>query len=89
VPLSGDKKKEIIDHFHLHEKDTGSPEVQIALLTQTINELTLHMQKHPKDLHSRYGLLKMVGKRRRLLTYLRDSDIESYRHLVEQLDLRR
>ena len=89
MPLSGDKKKEIIDHFHLHEKDTGSPEVQIALLTQTINELTLHMQKHPKDLHSRYGLLKMVGKRRRLLTYLRDSDIESYRHLVEQLDLRR
>ena len=89
MPLSGDKKKEIIDHFHLHEKDTGSPEVQIALLTQTINELTLHMQKHPKDLHSRYGLLKMVGKRRRLLTYLRDSDVESYRHLVEQLDLRR
>lgn len=89
MPLSGDKKKEIIGHFHLHDSDTGSPEVQIALLTQQINELTLHMQKHPKDMHSRYGLLKMVGRRRRLLTYLRNTDIESYRHLVEQLDLRR
>ena len=89
MPLSGDKKKEIIGHFSLHGKDTGSPEVQIALLTQQINELTLHMQKHPKDMHSRYGLLKMVGKRRRLLNYLRASDISSYRNLVEQLDLRR
>lgn len=89
MPLSGDKKKEIISHFHLHGSDTGSPEVQIALLTQRINELTLHMQTHPKDMHSRYGLLKMVGRRRRLLTYLRNTDIESYRHLVEQLDLRR
>ena len=89
MPLSGDKKKEIIGHFSLHTKDTGSPEVQIALLTQRINEMTLHMQKHPKDMHSRYGLLKMVGKRRRLLNYLRTSDISSYRNLVEQLDLRR
>ncbi len=89
MPLSGDKKKEIIEHFHLHEKDTGSPEVQIALLTQQINELSLHLQKHSKDMHSRYGLLKMVGRRRRLLNYLRDTDVESYRHLVEQLDLRR
>ena len=89
MPLSGDKKQEIISHFRLHDADTGSPEVQISLLTQQINELTLHMSRHPKDLHSRYGLLKMVGRRRRLLNYLRSHDIESYRHLVEQLDLRR
>jgi small subunit ribosomal protein S15 len=89
VPLSKDKKQEIIGHFRLHETDTGSPEVQISLLTQRINEMTLHMQKNPKDMHSRYGLLKMVGRRRRLLNYLRKHDIEGYRHLVSQLDLRR
>jgi len=89
VPLSKDKKQEIISHFRLHDTDTGSPEVQISLLTQRINEMTLHMQKNPKDMHSRYGLLKMVGQRRRLLNYLRKHDIEGYRHLVSQLDLRR
>ena len=89
MPLSKDKKQEIIGHFRLHDTDTGSPEVQVSLLTQRINEMTLHMQKNPKDMHSRQGLLKMVGKRRRLLNYLRRSDIESYRHLVAQLDLRR
>ncbi len=89
MPLSKDKKQEIIGHFRLHETDTGSPEVQISLLTQRINEMTLHMQKNPKDMHSRYGLLKMVGRRRRLLNYLRKHDIEGYRHLVSQLDLRR
>lgn len=89
MPLSTDKKQEIIEHFRLHGKDTGSPEVQIALLTQRINELTLHMQKHSKDMHSRYGLLKLVGKRRRLLEYLKRKDIESYRNLIQQLDLRR
>jgi len=89
VPLSRDKKQEIISHFRLHDTDTGSPEVQISLLTQRINEMTLHMQKNPKDMHSRYGLLKMVGRRRRLLNYLRKHDIEGYRHLVSQLDLRR
>ena len=89
MPLSKDKKQEIIGHFRLHESDTGSPEVQISLLTQRINEMTLHMQKNPKDMHSRYGLLKMVGRRRRLLNYLRKHDIEGYRHLVSQLDLRR
>jgi small subunit ribosomal protein S15 len=89
VPLSTEKKQEIIKHFRLHGKDTGSPEVQIALLTQRINELTLHMQKHSKDMHSRYGLLKLVGKRRRLLEYLKRKDIESYRNLIQQLDLRR
>ncbi len=89
MPLSKDKKQEIISHFRLHDTDTGSPEVQISLLTQRINEMTLHMQKNPKDMHSRYGLLKMVGRRRRLLNYLRKHDIEGYRHLVSQLDLRR
>lgn len=89
MPLSSDKKKQIVDHFKLHDSDTGSPEVQIALLTQRINELTLHMQQHKKDLHSRHGLLKMVGKRRRLLNYLKHSDIESYRNLIQQLELRR
>jgi small subunit ribosomal protein S15 len=89
VPLSTDKKKDIIEHFRLHDVDTGSPEVQVALLTQRINELTLHMQQHKKDLHSRSGLLKMVGKRRRLLDYLKRKDIESYRNLLQQLDLRR
>lgn len=89
MPLSTDKKQDIIAHFKLHDKDTGSPEVQIALLTQRINELTLHMQKHKKDVHSRYGLLKLVGKRRRLLNYLTKKDIESYRNLIQQLDLRR
>ncbi len=89
MPLSKDKKQEIISHFRLHDTDTGSPEVQISLLTQRINEMTLHMQKNPKDMHSRYGLLKMVGQRRRLLNYLRKHDIEGYRHLVSQLDLRR
>ncbi|MGB5106138.1 MAG: 30S ribosomal protein S15 [Candidatus Zixiibacteriota bacterium] len=87
--MSKDKKQEIIGHFRLHDTDTGSPEVQISLLTQRINEMTLHMQKNPKDMHSRYGLLKMVGRRRRLLNYLRKHDIEGYRHLVSQLDLRR
>ncbi|MBK7090479.1 MAG: 30S ribosomal protein S15 [bacterium] len=87
--MSKDKKQEIISHFRLHDTDTGSPEVQISLLTQRINEMTLHMQKNPKDMHSRYGLLKMVGQRRRLLNYLRKHDIEGYRHLVSQLDLRR
>lgn len=89
MPLSTEKKKQIIEHFKLHDKDTGSPEVQIALLTQRINELTLHMQHHKKDLHSRHGLLKLVGKRRRLLDYLKGSDIGSYRNLIKQLELRR
>ena len=89
MPLSKEKKKEIVEHFRLHDTDTGSPEVQVSLLTQRINELTLHMQKCPKDHHSRHGLLKMVGKRRRLLDYLQRKDIEGYRNLIEKLDLRR
>ncbi len=89
MPLTKDTKAEIIQHFKLHEKDTGSPEVQIALLTQRINEMTLHMENHKKDYHSRFGLLKLVGRRRRLLDYLRSNDIEAYRELIKQLDLRR
>lgn len=89
MPLQKEKKEEIINHFKLHDKDTGSPEVQVSLLTQRINEMTLHMQHNPKDLHSRHGLLKMVGRRRRLLDYLKRKDIESYRNLIAQLELRR
>ncbi|MDI7252691.1 MAG: 30S ribosomal protein S15, partial [Actinomycetota bacterium] len=72
-----------------HEKDTGSAEVQIALLTKRIEELTEHLKVHKKDHHSRRGLLKMVGKRRRLLNYLREKDVERYRQLIERLGLRR
>jgi small subunit ribosomal protein S15 len=89
MPLSKEKKAEIVRHFSLHDKDTGSPEVQVALLSQRINELTLHMENHKKDYHSRYGLLRLVGKRRRLLDYLKRSDIEAYREIVQKLDLRR
>jgi len=89
MPLTKEKKAEIVKHFSLHDSDTGSPEVQIALLTQRINELTLHMEHHKKDYHSRFGLLKLVGKRRKLLDYLKKSDIEAYRELIQQLDLRR
>ena len=89
MPLTRENKAEIVSHFRLHDKDTGSPEVQIALLTQRINELTLHMQNHKADYHSRFGLIKLVGKRRKLLDYLKESDIEAYRELIKQLDLRR
>jgi small subunit ribosomal protein S15 len=89
MPLAKEKTAEIVEHFKLHEKDTGSPEVQIALLTQRINEMTLHMEYHKKDYHSRYGLLRMVGKRRKLLDYLKKKDIEAYRELIQKLDLRR
>jgi len=73
----------------LHEKDTGSPEVQIALLTERINHLTEHMKTHKKDFHTRQGLLKLVGQRRRLLDYLKDRDIVSYRQVISELGLRR
>lgn len=87
--LSKDAKREIINDFRIHESDTGSPEVQVAILTKRINELTEHLRAHKKDHHSRRGLLKMVGQRRRLLNYLRDNDIERYRAVVERLGLRR
>jgi small subunit ribosomal protein S15 len=84
-----ERKAQIVSEHRLHEKDTGSPEVQIALLTERINHLTGHMKAHKKDFHTRLGLLKLVGQRRRLLDYLKRSDIESYRQILTQLGLRR
>jgi len=89
MPVSKEQKKEIIEKHRLHETDTGSPEVQIALLTERITQLTEHMKVHKKDFHTRHGLLKLVGQRRRLLDYLADRDIESYREVVARLGLRR
>ena len=83
------RKQEIINEFKRDEKDTGSPEVQIALLTERINELTEHLKVHVKDNHSRRGLLKMVGKRRNLLNYLSTNDLARYREIVEKLNLRK
>ena len=78
-----------IREYRLHETDTGSPEVQVALLTERINELTTHLKVHKKDHHSRRGLLMLVGRRRRLLDYLRSNDVERYRALIARLGLRR
>ena len=89
MPLSKDHKQKVISEHRLHGTDTGSPEVQIALLTERINHLTDHMKLHKKDFHSRHGLLKLVGQRRRLLDYLKDRDIESYRAVIAELGLRR
>lgn len=82
-------KLEIIDKFKLHEGDTGSPEVQIAILTERINHLNEHLKIHKKDHHSRRGLLKMVGQRRGLLNYLEVNDIDRYRAIIEKLNLRK
>ena len=79
----------IVDDFGTHATDTGSPEVQVALLTERINHLTEHLKVHKKDHHSRRGLLMMVGKRRRLLDYLKNQDVERYRSLIAKLGLRR
>ena len=79
----------VMEEFGSHAQDTGSPEVQVALLTERINHLTEHLRTHKKDHHSRRGLLMMVGKRRRLLGYLRDQDVERYRSLIARLGLRR
>ncbi|MBQ1316729.1 MAG: 30S ribosomal protein S15 [Lachnospiraceae bacterium] len=87
--VSKEKKQEIIANYARSEGDTGSPEVQVALLTERINELTAHMKVHKKDFHSNRGLLKMVGQRRSLLAYLKDKDIERYRALIEKLGLRK
>ena len=84
-----EKKTEVIESNRLHETDTGSPEVQIAILTARINELNEHLKVHKKDNHSRRGLLKMVGKRRKLLVYLQNNDIERYRTIVAKLGLRK
>ena len=82
-------KQEIIEKYALHEGDTGSPEVQIALLTERINHLNEHLKLHKKDHHSRRGLLKMVGQRRGLLNYLKEKDIERYRTIIASLNLRK
>lgn len=82
-------KSEIIAQYATHEGDTGSPEVQVALLTYRINHLTDHLKTHAKDFHSRRGLLQMVGARRRLLNYLKEIDIERYRNLVAKLEIRK
>ncbi|MGH2978325.1 MAG: 30S ribosomal protein S15 [Solirubrobacterales bacterium] len=87
--LTKEKKTEVIGKFASHEGDTGSPEVQVALLTARINELTEHLRTHRKDHHSRRGLLMLVGQRRRLLNYLNRHDVERYRSLVQELGLRR
>ena len=89
MPLDSESKREIIDGNRLHDSDTGSSEVQIALLSKRIEELTEHFKVHSKDHHSRVGLLKLVGRRRRLLNYLRTNDIERYRTIVKKLGLRR
>lgn len=84
-----EEKNMVIDQFKTHEKDTGSPEVQIALLTYRINNLTEHLKENKKDHHSRRGLLKMVGKRRNLLKYLTKIDIERYRSIIQRLNIRK
>ena len=89
MPVPTDRKKTLIEGYRLHESDTGSPEVQIALLTERINGLTDHFKVHQKDHHSRRGLLMLVGRRRRLLDYLRRNDVERYRALIAKLGLRR
>lgn len=89
MPLHTEKKAELIDKFRTHESDTGSPEVQIALLTERISYLTEHFKTHAKDHHSRRGLMLMVSKRRRLLSYLKKSSLERYRKTVTALNLRK
>jgi len=87
--LSSDRRESIIGNYQLHEKDTGSPEVQIALLSARIEYLTDHFKIHKKDHHSRRGLLKLVGQRRRLLDYLKNKNIERYRQVIQRLGLRK
>lgn len=87
--LDADKRKGIIGSYQLHEKDTGSPEVQIALLSARIEYLTEHFKAHKKDHHSRRGLLKLVGQRRRLLDYVKNKDVERYRAVIQRLGLRK
>jgi len=89
MAISQERKNEIIEQFKTHENDTGSPEVQIAILTEQINTLNEHLRVHKKDHHSRRGLMKMVGKRRNLLAYLRNKDVQRYRELINKLGLRR
>ena len=89
MPLATDVKNQIMAEYGTHEGDTGSPEVQVALLSRRISDLTGHLKQHKHDHHSRRGLLLLVGQRRRLLQYLQEKDIERYRSLIERLGLRR
>jgi small subunit ribosomal protein S15 len=89
MPVTKEQKAKTIVQHRLHDTDTGSPEVQIALLTERVNMITEHLKTHKKDYHTRHGLLKLVGQRRRLLDYLKDRDIVSYREVIAQLGLRR
>ncbi len=82
-------KAQVIEDYRTHESDTGSPEVQVALLTQRINQLTEHFKTHAKDHHSRRGLLKLVGRRRRLLDYMKKQDVERYKTTIERLSIRK
>ena len=87
--LTKEKKQEIINEYAIKEGDTGSPEVQVAILTYRINDLNEHLKVHKKDHHSRRGLLKMVGQRRNMLAYLKENDLERYRNLIARLGLRK
>ena len=89
MAITQQRKNELIAEFRTHESDTGSPEVQIAVLTAEINALNAHLGTHKKDYHSQRGLLKMVGRRRHLLKYLRENDVQRYRELIQRLGLRR
>ncbi|KPL03758.1 MAG: 30S ribosomal protein S15 [candidate division Zixibacteria bacterium SM1_73] len=89
MPLTREQKERLIREYRTHDSDTGSPEVQIALLSERISQLTGHLKLHRKDFSSRRGLLKLVGQRRRLLDYLKDTDLEGYRKIVEELGLRK
>jgi small subunit ribosomal protein S15 len=89
MPVTADRKKTLIEGYRLHGSDTGSPEVQIALLTERINGLTEHFKTHQKDHHSRRGLLKLIGQRRGLLEYLKGKDPGRYRQVIEKLGIRR
>lgn len=89
MTLTADKKREIVAEYGRGQEDTGSTEVQVAMLTRRINELTEHLRTHPKDHYSRRGLLKLVGRRRRFLDYLQRKDLEGYRALIKELGLRR
>jgi small subunit ribosomal protein S15 len=89
VTITNEEKKGIIDSYKVHESDTGSTEVQVAIITERIKYLTEHFKTHAKDHHSRRGLLKLVGKRRRLLNYLKKKDVSKYREIIERLGVRR
>ncbi|WP_027090820.1 30S ribosomal protein S15 [Cohnella thermotolerans] len=89
MALTQERKQELIELHKTHPTDTGSPEVQIAILTENVNNLTAHLREHKKDHHSRRGLLKMVGQRRKLLAYLKKKDVQRYSALIEKLGLRR